>query len=52
MVIIYLQNVWRKFFKKSEGDEIFLFLLKHAFKTKTLHLFAWKKIDGYHVLMY
>ena len=31
------------FFNKSDGGEIFLFLLKHAFKTKTLHLSVWKK---------
>ena len=29
------------FFNKSDGSEIFLFLLKHAFKTKTLHLPVW-----------
>ena len=31
------------FFNKSDGGEIILFLLKHAFKTKTLHLSVWKK---------
>ena len=32
------------FFNKSDDSEIFLFLLKHAFKTKTFHLSVWKKL--------
>ena len=40
---IFVKMFAYDFFNKSDGGEIFLFLLKHAFKTKTLHLSVWKK---------
>ena len=34
------------FFNKFNRDEVFLFLLKHIFKTKTFHLAVWKKLTA------
>lgn len=37
-------NVFAHFLSKSDGREIFLFLLMHDFRTKIVHLVIWKKI--------
>ena len=34
------------FFINSDGGEIFLFILKVAFKTKALHIAVWKKLTA------
>ena len=41
---IYLYHInFANYFDNSDGGKIVLFLLKHSFKTKTLHLFVWRR---------
>lgn len=47
MVILIRKIFVASFFNKSVGGEIFLSLLKNAFKTKTLHLFPPKNTSCY-----
>lgn len=47
MVILIRKIFVVSFFNKSVGGEIFLSLLKNAFKTKTLHLFPPKNTSCY-----
>ena len=41
---IYLYHInFANYFDNSDGGKIVLFLLKHSFKIKTLHLFVWRR---------